>query len=90
MACPGWDAPFAFMSTTQSRRSSLPSPHLYASPFSSKYPQFTALGEFLYHRRAISRVRDNGMVQRHKRVFSQRSTETVSRSIVPMLFCLKL
>lgn len=90
MACPGWDAPFAFMTMTQSRPSSLPSPDLLASPFSSKYPQLTALGEFLYHRRAISRVRDNGMVQRHKRVFSQRSTKKVSRSIVLRLFCLKL
>lgn len=90
MACPGWDAPFAFMSTTQSRKSSLPSPRSYVSPFSSSYPRFTALGEFLYHKRATSCVRDNGMVQRHKRVFSQRSTGKVSRSTVPRLFYLKL
>ena len=36
------DAPFAFVSTTQSRRRSLPSPRSYESPFPSNYPQLTA------------------------------------------------
>lgn len=74
MACCSRNAPFAFTSTTQSRRGSLPSAHLYAPPFSSKYPHLAALGDFLYHKHPTLRVRDNGMVQRHKRVFGQRST----------------
>lgn len=92
MACRGWNAPFAFMSTTQSRLSSLPNPHSCASPFSSKFSQFTALEEFLYHKRATSCVRDNGMVQRHKRVFGQQSThrEGVAVDSIKVVLCLTM
>lgn len=91
MACCSRNAPFAFTSTKQSRRGSLPSAHSYASPFSSKYPHLAALGDFF-----ITNIRlcAYGTMEWCSGIrgslASGAHTERVSRSIVPMLFCITL